>query len=717
MQTEALPPEDEMMTDLATDNTEPQELDMEDSATEDSEDVRPVLAGATATYDPADNKLRLYPLSRLSPDLYARVKAAGFCWAPKQELFVAPAWSPERNDLLLELVGEIGDEDTTLVERAEERSERFEDYSGRRLQEAESARRAVDAIADHIPFGQPILVGHHSERRARKDAERIQNGMRRAVDLWKTSKYWTDRAAGALSHAKYKELPGVRHRRIKGIEADKRKVERSIAESERNLRLWTAVANEQDPAKQREMALAAANACWLNLPRKEGDKPDFDGSPTAYCALTNDYPNLYAPRTLEEVVTYAVAAYSPPYTRRRQWIDHYDNRIAYERAMLEESGGLKAEGFDLAVGGKILASGLWLTITKLNKSGGAINSVSTNNKSYPRVVPIERIKEHQPPAPEDVAAVKAATKLAPLCNYPEAVLTVLPHTVNPVSRVVRVVELTKAEWDRTWKDHKTTREIKGTEEFGRHRVRALWRGENPEPVYLIDQKRKDPPPPDQREKPAIAPVTRDLPSLERQAARSIAFRAEVKAEEENPFAQLADSLKAGVKVVSAPQLFPTPEGLARRVVKLADIEPRHRVLEPSAGTGAILREIPWGYLSAVEINHQLAELLCDSFGNRVSVTCADFLALTTEAFGRFDRIVMNPPFGGAADIKHIQHAATFLAPGGRLVAICANGPRQSATLRAIAREYIELPPGSFEASGTSVNSALVVIENRTREDA
>ena len=36
-------------------------------------------------------------------------------------------WTPEREDLLLELCGEIEDEDTTLIERAEARAERFED--------------------------------------------------------------------------------------------------------------------------------------------------------------------------------------------------------------------------------------------------------------------------------------------------------------------------------------------------------------------------------------------------------------------------------------------------------------------------------------------------------------------------------------------------------------------------------------------------------------
>ncbi len=158
----------------------------------------------TATYSPDDNKLRLYASSRLDAATYASVKAAGFRWAPKQDLFFA-TWSPTGADMLIELAGEIDDEDTTLAERAEVRADRFETYSENRAAGAEAASKAVAAIADGIPMGQPILVGHHSEKRARKDAERITSGMRRAVKLWDEASYWADRATGALRNAKYKE--------------------------------------------------------------------------------------------------------------------------------------------------------------------------------------------------------------------------------------------------------------------------------------------------------------------------------------------------------------------------------------------------------------------------------------------------------------------------------------------------------------------------------
>lgn len=138
----------------------------------------------TATYSPEDNKLRLYSSARFDTETYSRQKAAGFSWAPPPQLFVAPMWTPQRADLLIELCGEIGDENKSLSQRAKERADRFDNYSESRAKDAERARKSADAIVEHIPFGQPILIGHHSKKRARRDAERIGEGMRKSIKMW-----------------------------------------------------------------------------------------------------------------------------------------------------------------------------------------------------------------------------------------------------------------------------------------------------------------------------------------------------------------------------------------------------------------------------------------------------------------------------------------------------------------------------------------------------
>ena len=159
-------------------------------------------------------------------------------------------------------------------------------------------------------------------------------------------------------------------------------------------------------------------------------------------------------------------------------------------------------------------------------------------------------------------------------------------------------------------------------------------------------------------------------------------------------------------------LFPTPADLAARMVELADIEPGMRVLEPSAGTGRILDQLPEGCeVVAVEINASLGGRLD---ATRRAVVIGDFLQCTPETlWSSFDRILMNPPFANADDIKHIRHALAFLKPGGKLVAICANGPRQNAQLRPLVEqhggEWENLPPDTFAESGTAVNTALFTL--------
>lgn len=55
--------------------------------------------------------------------------------------------------------------------------------------------RARDAIMDAIPPGQPVLVGHHSERRHRRDLDRLDRHMGKAVEESKKADYYRGRAA------------------------------------------------------------------------------------------------------------------------------------------------------------------------------------------------------------------------------------------------------------------------------------------------------------------------------------------------------------------------------------------------------------------------------------------------------------------------------------------------------------------------------------------
>lgn len=81
-----------------------------------------------------------------------------------------------------------------LIDRKMARADKFEGYSESAAVRSESAFNKVQSISSMIPPGQPILVGHHSERRHRRDLDRMDSGMRKGVEESKKSEYYADRA-------------------------------------------------------------------------------------------------------------------------------------------------------------------------------------------------------------------------------------------------------------------------------------------------------------------------------------------------------------------------------------------------------------------------------------------------------------------------------------------------------------------------------------------
>jgi len=172
------------------------------------------------------------------------------------------------------------------------------------------------------------------------------------------------------------------------------------------------------------------------------------------------------------------------------------------------------------------------------------------------------------------------------------------------------------------------------------------------------------------------------------------------------------------------EFFPTPESVARHVISLADIQDDMIVLEPSAGRGA-LAIAAHGAANAVHVDMYELMPANNDFLHSLNLRLSgigdpvDFLQIEPNPI--YDRIVMNPPFGRQADIKHVTHALKFLKPGGRLVSVMSSSVTfRNNKLTAEFRETIEsrgghieeLPSGSFKESGTMVNTVIVVIPNR-----
>jgi len=171
----------------------------------------------------------------------------------------------------------------------------------------------------------------------------------------------------------------------------------------------------------------------------------------------------------------------------------------------------------------------------------------------------------------------------------------------------------------------------------------------------------------------------------------------------------------GLKFAKIPGYFPTPADLVARMIQEADLLPGSRVLEPSAGSGAIadaLRDA--GHVvECIERNGTLRQIL-EAKGHKV--IASDFLEASPPMHPAplYDAVLMNPPFEAGQDCEHVARAWAFVKPGGSLVAIMGAGvtfrnQRPYSTFRAWADEigtFDPIPAGAFAESGTGVASVL-----------
>lgn len=168
--------------------------------------------------------------------------------------------------------------------------------------------------------------------------------------------------------------------------------------------------------------------------------------------------------------------------------------------------------------------------------------------------------------------------------------------------------------------------------------------------------------------------------------------------------------------------FATPEPIGVKMIEWADIKPGEKVLEPSAGHGAIARYFP------EQANKTIVEPSADLI-SRAMMYAPDAKPIqdrfeNLNIVNKYDAIIMNPPFGtgGKTAIDHLDKAAKHLRNGGRIVALIPTGPAadkrfdkwwEGSDMKdfALVRD-IALPSVTFERAGTSVMTRIVVIEKQ-----
>ncbi|MEU7181000.1 MULTISPECIES: DUF3560 domain-containing protein [Streptomyces] len=110
--------------------------------------------------------------------------------------------------------------------KAESRAERFGGYAASAARNSEAAWQSSHEISERFAFGQPILVGHHSEGRARRDHARMDNAMRKSISEHDRAQHWANREQAAANYEQFRKAPGRTLRRLDKLRADLRAVEK-----------------------------------------------------------------------------------------------------------------------------------------------------------------------------------------------------------------------------------------------------------------------------------------------------------------------------------------------------------------------------------------------------------------------------------------------------------------------------------------------------------
>ena len=154
--------------------------------------------------------------SKPTPEVIATLKTAGWRWSGYRK-----AWHHPRKG-----VGPpVPFQDDGECAYASERADRLEVRAKSAQAKSDAAYMRAKVLADGIPLGQPILVGHHSERRHRRDIARIQGGFEKALGEGQKARELGAKADASRVHQERMESTPVIQRRLDKLQAELRSID------------------------------------------------------------------------------------------------------------------------------------------------------------------------------------------------------------------------------------------------------------------------------------------------------------------------------------------------------------------------------------------------------------------------------------------------------------------------------------------------------------
>ncbi|CAE6969818.1 Domain of unknown function (DUF3560) (plasmid) [Vibrio sp. B1ASS3] len=106
-----------------------------------------------------------------------------------------PEPTPPTDETKTRKVSSLGD----YQERIESKKDRLEARAEKAQAQSNTRFETAHQLGNVLPFGQPILVGHHSERKHRRLIENIDNNMRKSIEAQDKANYLEAKAASVGS--------------------------------------------------------------------------------------------------------------------------------------------------------------------------------------------------------------------------------------------------------------------------------------------------------------------------------------------------------------------------------------------------------------------------------------------------------------------------------------------------------------------------------------
>ena len=172
------------------------------------------------------------------------------------------------------------------------------------------------------------------------------------------------------------------------------------------------------------------------------------------------------------------------------------------------------------------------------------------------------------------------------------------------------------------------------------------------------------------------------------------------------------------------QFFATPDAVADLAAsKFSSIKPNMKILEPSAGRGALINAVkricPNAIVDCYELMPENVQFLRNIEG--ASIIGEDFIK---ECTGKYQRIIANPPFSGNQDIEHVYAMYNHLDVNGEMSVITSQHWKIGSDSKCKNfRKWLDdheaqiqdIAAGEFKESGTGIQTTLIYIVKKIED--